>query len=155
MADERVWRFEFVDVTPQANSGISNNVESGINASTDSEKKSKNEFMNRFIDKTQGDLIKTAVMTPLNSSVGRVASPIYMAGKRMVHGASVGSAVGVLASQLLMIAIDELGKKVEDIQNKVRELNNADNSLIRAGSVSKASYYSGNIFGIKKKTDRS
>ena len=82
-----------------------------------------------------------------------------MAGRRIVHGGSIGSALGGAAGAIAMMGIEAminaLEKRINDIQEQVRDLNNTDNALIRAGSVSTATYYSGNIFGVKQRTDRS
>jgi len=157
MADDRVWRFEFVNVSPQkTESGITDTISSGVK---DKDKDSKNEFIDRFTDKVGGDIVKSAVLTPLNSAVGRVSRPLYMAGRRIVHGGSIGSALGGAAGAIAMMGIEAminaLEKRINDIQEQVRDLNNTDNALIRAGSVSTATYYTGNILGVKQRTDRS
>lgn len=159
MADERVWRFEFVDRRANdVDSGIKDNISSGIDKK-DNGSQNKNDFMDRFEDKISGDAMKAAILTPLNSSIGRVSRPLYMAGRRIIHGGSIGSALGGAAGAIAMMGIEamlnSLEKRINDIQEQVRDLNNTDNVLIRAGSVSTATYYTGNILGVKQRTDRS
>ena len=159
MADEKVWRFEFVEGRiDKQDSGIGGGEDSGIN-NKDSDKKSKNDMFDAFYNKVSGDAAKAAILTPLNSAVGRVSRPLYMAGRRIANGGKIGAAVGTAAGALAIIAIQEtintIQKRIDDIQQQVEKLNEADNVLIRSGAVSTATYYTGNFFGIKKKTDRS
>ena len=162
MADEKVWRFEFVDrriKDKDVESGIKDTISSGVSGKKDKNLVDKFEFGERFEDKIEGDIIKSVVLTPLNSSIGRVSRPLYMAGRRIVQGGSIGSALGGAAGAIAMMGIEAminaLEKRINDIQEQVRDLNNTDNALIRAGSVSTATYYTGNIFGVKQRTDRS
>ena len=159
--DERVWRFEFVDSQQtKINDGIGGGLGSGINEKPNSKAdKNQEQFIERFNDKITGDILRTAIGTPLNSAVGKIASPIYNAGKRVVHGQAMGKALGTLGVQLAVIGVQELvtalETRLQEIQQKVNDMGNTDNALIRAGSVSKATYYEGNVFGVKRKTDRS
>ena len=160
MADEKVWRFEFVEgrIDKQVASGITGGEDSGVDDKKD-DKKSKNDMFDAFYNKVSGDAAKAAILTPLNSAVGRVSRPLYMAGRRIANGGKIGAAVGTAAGALAVIAIEEtinaIQKRIDDIQQQVQKLNEADNVLVRAGAVSKETYYTGNFFGIKKKTDRS
>ena len=159
---ENVWRFEFVDNTGQPNqisNGITDTLGSGVNEKPDKKKKEEKGFNETFSDKIEGDLIKQYAISPLNTVTGGLASPVYRAVRQIAKGPAVGVAVGGLVATGAMIAIsagiDALKNRMQKLETKVQDLNNTDNALIRAGAVSKTTYYSANIFGIKKKTNRS
>ena len=77
----------------------------------------------------------------------------------MAHGQTLGAVTGDLIAGGVILAlttgIDHIRNRLQEIETKVNELGNTDNALIRAGSISKETYYTGNIFGVKKVTDRS
>ena len=166
MAEERVWRFEFVDArsSREITSGIASGAGSGIG---DNKKKGekekqteKDKLADAFLNKTSGDVAKAVILSPLNSVMGRSARPLYMAGRRIVNGGSIGAAIGTAAGAFAMMGVEyiigEINKRIDDLQQQVTNKMNADNTLIRAGSVSKETYYTSGFFsGVKRKTDRS
>lgn len=165
MAD---WTFEFIDSTTQSSENA-DNLSSVIpdvlgsgtneNASTRSNRSRKKTFASEFENKIEKDSIRRYVVSPLNTVTGGMATPIYQSAKKLARGATIGAVAGDLVATGLIIAIQyglqALENRMKEIETKVADLNNTDNLLIRAGSVSKATYYSGNIFGIKSRTDRS
>lgn len=159
---ENVWTFEFVDETSQNNlieNGIVDEIGSGASEKPDKKKKKDKGFDEAFSNKISDDLIKQYAISPLNTVTGGLASPIYRTATRISNGTSVGVALGSFAGVLGMMAVNfaisSIEKRMQNLEQKVQNLNNADNALIRAGAVSKTTYYSANIFGIKKKTNRS
>lgn len=165
MAD---WTFEFIDSTTQKSedeeklsSTIPDTIGSGVNdkASKKATKKTKETFSNTFSQKVEQDTIQQFIVSPLNTATGGLATPLYQSAKRIANGATMGAVAGDLVATLGIMAIQAtisaLQTRMQEIEQKVTELGNADNVLIRAGSVSKATYYSGNIFGVQTKTNRS
>jgi len=151
---ENVYRFEFIDGT-QSNdqSGITDVLGSGT-----SDKKTKSEsktFSQSFTKRVGDNVIQQTLISPLNTATGGLASPLYRTTKRLAGGSSMSTAFAGLAVAGVMIALQALQNRMKELEQKTENLNNADNALIRAGSVSKATYYTANIFGIKQKTDRS
>lgn len=158
---DNVWRFEFVDNSQVGqqdaiSTGISNTIESGVNTQG---KNSKKTFADTFTQKIENTAIQQAVISPLNTVTGGLASPIYKAGRSIMRGASVGAALGSVGATLAIMAVTEVVNKLQqrmaDLETKAINLGNTDNALIRAGSVSKTTYYSANITGIVKTTNRS
>lgn len=160
MAD---WTFEFIDSTGKdknaenLSSEIPELFDSGVSQKKDV--LSKKTFQASFEKKAEDGIMQRFLISPLNSATGGLASPLYKAGKSIASGASVGVAVGGLVGTLsimaLQFAINAIENRMKEIETKVNDLNNNDNLLIRAGATSTATYYSGNIFGITTKTDRS
>lgn len=97
------------------------------------------------------------VLTPLNSATGGLAMPSYRLGRSIVSGASAGAIAGgvvglvIAAGQLVINKIKEASDKHK---TEAAALNERDNVLLRAGAKTGATFYSGNVFGVKS-TDRS
>lgn len=163
MADG-LWRFEIVNATGDLQEEIESGAPETIGSGT-KEKSSKKEekkdktFYSSFGDKFKEDMIMNSVVSPLNTATGGLISPVYQSAKSIIGGSAVGATLGTLGATFAIMAIQQglsaLEKRMEDLRNKANELGNTDNALIRAGSVSKTTYYSANIFGIKRKTNRS
>lgn len=163
MADG-LWRFEIVDGTgalqEEIESGASETIGSGTKEKPAKKGETKEKtFYSSFGDKFKEDMIMNSVVSPLNTATGGLISPIYQSAKSIIGGSAVGATLGTLGATFAIMAIQQglsaLEKRMEDLRNKANELGNTDNALIRAGSVSKTTYYSANIFGIKRKTNRS
>lgn len=160
---ENIYRFEFVDNTTnteQIDSNIKDTIGSGAKQKADKPKdNSKETFSGEFTKKVQEDTIGNFVISPLNTATGGLASPLASTIKSIAGGDGIGKNLGVLGGTLGIMAIQKglqaLQNRMTELQTKVDSLGNEDNLLIRAGSVSKATYYSANIMGIKKKTNRS
>lgn len=164
MAD---WTFEFIDSTSQKeneenlSSVVPDNIGSGANSkpTKKSSKQSKDTFSSTFTEKVQQDSIQQFIVSPLNTVTGGLASPLYASARQLARGATLGAVAGDLIAtagiMALQFGIQALQNRIQEIEQKVTELGNADNVRIRAGSVSTATYYSGNIFGITSKTNRS
>ena len=159
-------KFEFVDNTITKDEKISSEVPdvlgSGANekSSHSADTKSKKSFGDTFTTKAGNDLVRDTIISPLNTATGGLASPLYRSAKQLISGsATFGAVAGSLTASLAIIAvqkgIEALQNRMAEVEEKVKTLNNADNVILRAGAVSTATYYSGNIFGIQKKTDRS
>lgn len=163
MADG-LWRFEIVDGTgaiqEEIDGGVSETIGSGVSEKP-SKPKTTNDptFISTFTNKIKEDTIMNAVVSPLNTATGGLISPIYQSAKSIIGGSAIGATLGNLGATIAVMAVqyavNAIQKRMEDLNAKVNELGNTDNALIRAGSVSKTTYYSANIFGIKKKTNRS
>ena len=161
---ENIYRFEFVDnvqQTKQVESGIKDTIGSGAKQKPNKKEdvSQKQLASQEFTKKISEDSLQNFVVSPLNTATGGLASPIASTTKRILSGGSVGASLGTLGATLSILAIQKgiqaLQNRMSELQNKVANLNNSDNALIRAGSVSKVTYYSANIFGIKTKTNRS
>lgn len=160
---ENIYRFEFVDNTQQAQqvaSGVQDTIGAGANEkATKKPSQSKKTASQEFTKKVTEDSLQNFIISPLNTATGGLASPIASTTKRIVGGGDVGASLGTLGATLTILAVQKgiqaLQNRMIELENKVTSLNNTDNALIRAGSVSKATYYSANIFGIKQRTDRS
>ena len=162
MAEE--WKFTFEQVGGDTKDVIPSEAKSVIGSGS-KEKSKKNDdgdgksLFSRTIDRTSDKLIEEMGLSSLNTMTGGFANPIYKSTKRLMTGASLGSVAGGFIASVSMIALTQaisaLEKRMDNLQTQVTNLGNTDNALIRAGSVSQATYYSANIFGIKKKTNRS
>lgn len=155
------WRFVFEDNTSQDNgitSGIENSIGSGTSQKANA-KSSKKGFSQTVIEKSSEKLVEQTIVSPLNTATGGLASPIYRAGKRILSGNISAGAIGGIAVNLAIaginFAISKLESRMQSLQQQATQLNNNDNALIRAGRVSQATYYSTDITGIKKTTNRS
>lgn len=159
------WKFIFEDATSQAEEIDSETPVSLGSGTKDKPAKktgdtSKKTFQGEFIDKGKDKLMEMAVISPLNQATGGLASPLYNTAKQLLSGSSsVGSvlaggavAIGAIALQK---GIEALERRMQNLEKQADSLNNNDNVLLRAGSVSQATYYSANILGIQKKTNRS
>lgn len=159
---ETIYRFEFVsDANEQKEieTSIEDTVGSGASEKPSKNKeKKKKTFSTQFTKKVQDTTLNTVVISPLNTVTGGLASPVANTIKRIYNGASAGAVVGGAVATIGIIAIQSgiryLQNRMQELETKVESLNNEDNVLLRAGSVSKATYYSANIIGIKKKTNR-
>lgn len=157
---ENIYRFEFVDETgqQQLESGIVNTLGSGTSEKP-SGRTSNKTFSDTFANRVENNLLQQTVISPLNTATGGLARPIASAVKSISKGASVGQTLGTLGGSLaiagVMLAINYLQNRVKEMETKVENLGNTDNAMLRAGSVSQATYYSANILGIKKTTNRS
>lgn len=165
MAD---WRFEFVDSTTQGglqNEKLSSEVPDvfGSGANDKPIKKpnlsSKKTFDSEFEQKVEKTVMSQYIVSPLNTVTGGMASPLYQSAKKLARGATIGAVAGDLVATGVLMAVNyglsELQKRIQQVETQVTEMGNTDNALIRAGSVSKVTYYTGNVFGIKSRTDRS
>lgn len=165
MAD---WTFEFIDSTSnkeldteKTSSMIPDTLGSGVGEKADfkASTKSKKGFTDKFLQKASDDTIQNVIVSPLNTVTGGLASPVYGVAKGLMTGASVGAVLGSAVATIGILAlqkgIEALQKRQADLETKVQSLGNADNVLIRAGSVSTATYYTSNIVGIQTKTNRS
>lgn len=157
---ENVYRFEFVDGT-QSNeqNGIVDILGSGNSEDSGRTKSKSKSFSDAFTQRAENIVVQQTLISPLNTMTGGLASPIYRATKSIMKGAAIGASLGTLGATLGIMAlqrgIDFIQNRMKELETKVESLNNTDNALIRAGSVSKATYYSANIFGIKQTTNRS
>lgn len=158
---DNVWTFEFVDETSQKNlidNGIVDTIGSGASEKPNKKKEEKG-FYDTFSDKIGGDLVKQYAISPLNTITGGFASPMYKTivsiSKSREAGVAMGGLIGVATLTLLSKGMEMLERRIQTIESKVKDLGNTDNALIRAGSVTKTTYYSTSIFGVKKKTNRS
>lgn len=159
---ENIYRFEFVSDTveqKEINSGIEDTLGSGIKEKPEKKNdKKKKTFTNQFEKKVGDTALQSFLISPLNTVTGGLASPVANTIKRLRTASNVGAVLGgTVASVGIMVlqtGIQHIQKRLTELETKVQDLNNADNALIRAGSVSKATYYSYNIFGIKQTTNR-
>lgn len=160
---ETIYRFEFVsDANEQKeiDASIEDTVGSGASEKPSKKKeKKKKTFSTQFTKKVQDTTLNTVVISPLNTVTGGLASPVANTIKRIYSGnisagAVVGGAVATIGIMAIQGGIRYLQNRMQELETKVESLNNEDNVLLRAGSVSKATYYSANIIGIKKKTNR-
>lgn len=161
------WQLEFIDSTSGKDeaipSGVGDVLGSGVGEKNKKNKdknlKDKKTFAGEFTKKIEDDTIKDVLISPLNTITGGFASPIYRTAKRLASGAAVGATLGAFGATLAIMAVqkglEHLQNRVKEVEEEVSKLNNTDNVLIRAGAVSKATYYSRNFLGIKKTTDRS
>lgn len=94
--------------------------------------------------------ISQFIISPLNSATGGLVSPAYSVGKALVTGGAIGSAIGTAAVALVVKGLEYLEKRVAKMEAKADEMNNKDNILIRSGSKSAATFYKGNISGVKE-----
>ena len=70
-------------------------------------------------------------------------------------GATLGTFAVNVGFLALQKGIDALQTRMANLEKQAQTMNNKDNALLRAGSVSQATYYSANLFtGIKKTTNR-
>lgn len=158
------WRFVFEDNTGQ-NNGITSGVENTLGSGTSqkSSKRSDNQekkgFSETVFEKSTEKIFEQSLVSPLNTVTGGLANPIYKAGKRLLSGNLSAGAMGGIAVNLAIaginFAISKLESRMQSLQQQATQLNNNDNALIRAGRVSQATYYSADITGIKKTTNRS
>lgn len=156
MADEKVYRFEFIsDTKEELENGVTDILGSGTQESSKKGKSSKKTFSQAFNQKAEDNAMQAILISPLNTATGGLARPVYRATKRIARGGSVSVAMGTLAVMAIQVGLQALQKRVKDLETKAENLNNTDNALIRAGSISKATYYTANVFGIKQKTNRS
>ena len=158
------WKFVFEDATSEAeeiDSQTPVSLGSGTKDKPAKQKgdKEKKTFQSEFTQKGKDKAMEMFVVSPLNQATGGLASPLYNTAKQLVSGASFGAAIGGAAVAIGAIAlqkgIEALERRMQNLEKQAIDLNNTDNALLRAGSVSQATYYSANIFGIQKKTNRS
>lgn len=154
------WRFVFEDNTSQDNgitSGIENTIGSGTSQKAN-KKSNKKDDIQRITGKLEENILQQTIISPLNTATGGLTSPIYNVAKRVVSGASsagIATAAITAVIQLTKVFVDTFEKKMQVLRQQATQLNNNDNALIRAGRVSQATYYSADISGIKKTTNRS
>jgi hypothetical protein len=97
--------------------------------------------------------IERFAISPLNQATGGLASPLYQIGKGIVTGkgaAMIGAGVAGLAMAGIMLAVNALQERMAKMEADAEKANNNDNALIRAGSVSKATFYKASLAGVKK-----
>ena len=159
------WKFVFEDATSEAEEIDSQTPVSLGSGTKDKPVKQKGDtgkktFQSEFAQKGKDKAMEMFVISPLNQATGGLASPLYNTAKQLVSGTSnVGSvlaggavAIGAIALQK---GIEALERRMQNLEKQASELNNNDNALLRAGSVSQATYYSANMLGVQKKTNRS
>lgn len=159
---ENIYRFEFVDnigTQQQVNTGIQDTLGSGIKEKPNKKQSNnKQSFSEEFSKKFEEDTLQNFLVSPLNTVTGGLASPVASTIKRLYSSTSTRAVLGTAVATVGMLAIQKgiryLQNRMQELETKVESLNNEDNVLLRAGSVSKATYYSANIIGIKKKTNR-
>ena len=159
---ENIYRFEFVDNTTnteQIDSNIKDTIGSGAKQKADKPKdNSKETFSGEFTKKIKEDSLQNFIISPLNTATGGLASPVASTIKSIAGGSNFGVSIGNLGATLGILAIQKgiqaIQNRMVELETKVTNLNNTDNALIRAGSVSKVTYYTSNIFGIKSRTNR-
>ena len=158
------WKFVFEDATSEAEEIDSQTPVSLGSGTKDKPVKQKGDtgkktFQSEFTQKGKDKAMEMFVISPLNQATGGLASPLYNTAKQLVSGASVSAALGGAAVAIGAIAlqkgIEALERRMQNLEKQASELNNNDNALLRAGSVSQATYYRSNIFGVQKKTNRS
>lgn len=165
MARTQEWKFTFQnfgETKDKISSEAKNTIGSGTKERADKKDTDTNgaDLFKQTIDQTSDKLIGEMGLNTLNTMTGGLANPIYKSAKRLMTGAKLSSVAGGLIASVSMIALTEainaVQRRVDSLQEQVTNLGNTDNALIRAGSVSQATYYSSNFFtGIKKRTDRS
>ena len=78
MADDRVYRFEFVSPTQESSSnGITDILGSGTQESPKKAKSNKKTFSDAFAQKAEDNAIQNILVSPLNTATGGLARPIY------------------------------------------------------------------------------
>lgn len=96
--------------------------------------------------------IERAVISPLNSATGGLASPAYSLGKTLLTGgtaAAIGGGIATVAIAGVMLAVNKIEQRVARMESKAEQMNNRDNTLIRAGSKGFATEYTGGLSGVK------
>ncbi len=146
------YRFVFMQETDGASSGLpAQKADSGLPQSNSSD---KNGVVQAFGNKV-ASAAENAVLAPLNSVTGGMARPIYNVGKSLIQGASAGAIAGGLAGVAIAgvkLVIDGINKRIAELENQAKQANERDNALIRAGTVSHATFYETNgLIGIKEK----
>lgn len=160
---ESEWRFVFVDESgskEQISSGALSTLGSGADETPTTTPKNETLTMGEeMLNKGSQKLLQQTIISPLNSVTSGLASPIYKLAKTaMTTGittAGLATAGVAIAMQLISTGIGHIQNRLAKLETEARELGNNDNVLLRAGSVSQASYYTYNLFGVSKKTNRS
>ena len=156
------WRFVFEDNTDQNNgidSGVTDVLGSGAGEKSKKSGSNKKGFSEVAQSKATEKLFEQTIISPLNTITGGFANPIYKTSKRLISGATTGAVLGTFAVNVgfmvIQKGIDALQQRMANLEKQATSMNNQDNALLRAGSVSHATYYSANLFsGVKKTTNR-
>jgi hypothetical protein len=111
--------------------------------------------MDGFAGRTQTLLVSRFIVAPLNQATGGLASPAFQIGKALISGSSaaIGGAVGAALVFAAQKGIEYYEKRVAENKAEAAAANEKDNSLIKAGTKSYITEYSGSFGGVKA-TDR-
>ena len=131
--------------------GINNKAVDNISNTPD---KMGGDFGEGFEKKAMERSIVRFGISPLDTYTRGFATRGYSAVKALGKGnlKAFGSVMGGVAIYGLYLGIEALQKRVEKMENKAAEMNEKDNVLLRAGSVSQATFYQGNLWGVKSRT---
>lgn len=156
MGNIKEWRFTFTDTSGRQ--AVTSGTRDIIKNGTDN--KDKDGFFDAVQKDSTKKIIQGMIISPLNTVTGGVASPLYKKTKAMLTGSmAIGAGIGSLAVDLGVIGIqaiiNNIQNRLDKVEKQANQLGNTDNVLIRAGSVSQATYYTANLFGVKERTDRS
>ena len=91
-------------------------------------------------------------LAPLNQVTGGMATPVYNIAKGIFTGASAGAVTGAVIGAAIagiQLAISKIEERIAKNEAKAAELNERDNLLIKAGTKTTATFYSGNFNGVK------
>ncbi len=105
--------------------------------------------------KRAADQAAQYALSPLNQVTGGLATPTYQLAKSFANGtskAAIGGAAVGIAIAALNFAIQKIKEEIAENKAKAESANNRDNLLIKSGRVTQATYYSGNLFGVRKTT---
>lgn len=93
------------------------------------------------------------MISPLNNITGGLATPIYGAGRALAKGAGAGAVAGAgvqIAFAVARLVSEAIKKEKEKNATKAEQMSNADNALLRAGSVATATFYESSTFKVRK-----
>lgn len=93
------------------------------------------------------------MISPLNNITGGLATPIYGVGSALAKGAGAGAVAGAgvqVAFAAARLVSETIKKEKEKNATKAEQLSNADNALLRAGSVATATFYESSTFKVRK-----
>lgn len=91
-------------------------------------------------------------LAPLNQVTGGMATPVFNTAKTVIAGGGAGAITGAVVSLLitgLQLAINKIQERIAKNEAKAAELNERDNLLIKAGTKTTATFYSGDFNGVK------
>lgn len=91
-------------------------------------------------------------LAPLNQVTGGMATPVFNTAKALITGAGAGAIAGAAISLIIagiQTAISKIQERIAKNEAKAAELNERDNLLIKAGTKTTATFYSGDFYGVK------
>lgn len=119
-------------------------------------KQSDTQKLRQGMETRLSDNLESMVLSPLNSATGGLAGPAYRMAKRGITGnfAGMGRSAMGLAFATTALIVKKLQERMDKMEAKAEEANNRDNLLLKMGMVQEATFYKGNLKGVRK-IDRS